>query len=300
MTDRILVTGWFSFEGMGATAGDLLCRDLLCDWLGTAGCEFDIATAAPFAGGVAWDEVDPAEYTHVVFVCGPFGNGWPITGLLERFRHCGLIGLNLTMLDRLENWDPFDLLLERDSNQTVRPDMTFLTKPQRVPVVGVILAHRQKEYGARGRHDRANAAIDRLLASREAAVVRIDTRLDENGTGLQTPAEVESLIARMDVVVTTRLHGSVLALKSGVPAVTIDPIAGGAKVRRQMDAIGWPVCFLAESMSDGELQAAFDYCLTPEARERARQCRDRARDILSELQSRLMEVLQPIEQRVEV
>ena len=297
---KVLVAGWFSFEGMGATAGDLLCRDLLCDWLGTSGCSFDVATAAPFAGGVPWDQVDSAEYTHVIFVCGPFGNGWPVAGLLERFRHCRLIGLNLTMLDRLENWNPFDLLLERDSDQTVRPDMTFLTEPQRVPVVGVILAHRQKEYGARGRHALANAAIDRLLASHEAAAVRIDTRLDENGTGLRTPAEIESLIARMDVVVTTRLHGSVLALKSGVPAVAIDPIAGGAKVQRQMQAIGWPVCFLAETLTDDEFQAAFEYCLTPDARDRARQCRERARDVLSELPSRLGEVLQPAEQRMEV
>ena len=49
---------------------------------------------------------------------------------------------------------------------------------------------------------------------------------------LRTAEEVESLIARMDVVLTTRLHGLVLALKHGVPVVAIDPIAGGAKLRR--------------------------------------------------------------------
>ena len=57
------------------------------------------------------------------------------------------------------------------------------------------------------------------------AVVAIDTRLDANRTGLRTPAQVESLIARTDVVVTTRLHGLVLALKNGVPAVAIDTVA---------------------------------------------------------------------------
>jgi exopolysaccharide biosynthesis predicted pyruvyltransferase EpsI len=65
------------------------------------------------------------------------------------------------------------------------------------------------------------------------AVIAIDTRLDENRTGLRTAGEVESLIARMDVVLTTRLHGMVLALKNGVPAIAIDSVAGGAKVRRQ-------------------------------------------------------------------
>ena len=36
----------------------------------------------------------------------------------------------------------------------------------------------------------------------------------------------------MDAVVTTRLHGTVLAIKNGVPPVVIDPIAGGRKVLR--------------------------------------------------------------------
>ena len=297
---RVLVAGWFSFEGMGATAGDLLCRDLLCRWLRTAGCACDVATAAPFSEGVAWDEVDPAEYTHVIFVCGPFGNGWPVTDLLDRFGHCRLIGLNLTMLDRLENWNPFELLLERDSDVTVRPDMSFLTEARRVPIVGVILAHQQKEYGARGRHHLADAAIDRLLAARQAAAVPIDTRLDENATGLRTPAEVESLIARMDAVVTTRLHGAVLALKNGVPAVVIDPIAGGAKVRRQMQVIDWPVCCVVDDLDDRALQAALEYCLSVEARERARWCRERARRLLSELKPRLMTALASLPERIEV
>ena len=27
---RILVAGWFSFEDMGATAGDIIARDIAC------------------------------------------------------------------------------------------------------------------------------------------------------------------------------------------------------------------------------------------------------------------------------
>jgi hypothetical protein len=34
---KILVAGWFSFEGMGATAGNLLSKDIVCDWLDQAG-----------------------------------------------------------------------------------------------------------------------------------------------------------------------------------------------------------------------------------------------------------------------
>lgn len=295
---KVLIAGWFSFEEMGATAGDLLCRDLVARWLQEAGLPFEVATAAPFTGGVAWESEDPKEYSHLIFVCGPLGNGWPVADMLERFRDCELIGLNLTMLDDLENWNPFALLLERDSNRTARPDLTFLSPPRPVPVVGLILADRQKEYRERALHARANAAIDELLSSREAAVVRIDTRLDHNRTGQRTAAEIESLIARMDLVVTTRLHGTVLALKNGVPALVIDPIAGGHKVHRQTKTLNWPICFAADGLLDTELQEAFDFCLTDEARTQARECSRRAKQLLAGVPGELLGQLQRNPQEV--
>jgi hypothetical protein len=264
----VLVAGWFSFEHMGATAGDLLVRDVACAWLDEARRSYAVATAPPFTGGVDWRTVEPRDYEQVVFVCGPFGNGPPVDAFLERFRHARLAGLNLSMLDSLEAWDPFDALWERDSSRTTRPDLALLSTPAAVPVVGVVLVHPQKEY-AGGMHAAAEAAIDRLLASRELAAVRIDTRLDHNTTGLRTPNEVISLIARMDAVVTTRLHGLILALKHGVPALAIDPVAGGAKVLRQAQAVGWPVAFPADALADDELCTALQYCLTPKARREA-------------------------------
>lgn len=269
---RVLVAGWFSFVGMGATAGDLFARDLVCEWLAGAGVPYDIAVAAPFEGGVAWEKVDPQAYSHVVFVCGPFGNGWPITEFLPRFAGSQLVGINLTMLESLEAWNPFDFLLERDSSRFARPDISFLSQQPKVPVVGVVLVHPQKEYGGKARHHEANEAVRRLLGSREVAAVPIDTRLDENSTGLRTPREVESLIACMDLVVTTRLHGTVLALKNGVPVVAIDPIAGGAKIQRQAQTLGWPIVFTSDQLQDDALVDAFEYCLTEEARRAARSC----------------------------
>jgi hypothetical protein len=273
---KTLVAGWFSFERMGATAGDLLARDLVCQWLGRAGHAYDVALTFPFPGGVDWRSVDPKSYSHVVFVCGPFGNGWPIPEFLVRFAGCRLVGINLSMIEPLEVWNPFDLLFERDSSASTRPDISFLSAQGRVPVVGVVEVHPQREYRERSTHQVAHEAIHRLLSSREMSVVPIDTRLDINSTGLRTPAEVESLIARMDVVLTTRLHGMVLALKNGVPAIAIDPIAGGAKLRRQADIIGWRLVFTVDALTDQALQEAFDYGLTKAARSKARECCNRA------------------------
>lgn len=284
---RVLVTGWFSFPDAHATAGDLLARDLACEWLKSAGYEFDIALAPPFQGGINLFEADPENYSHAIFVCGPFEKKALEAQFLGRFANSYVIGLDLTMITPLDEWNPFDSLLERDSSDAARPDIVFLSRSAPVPVVGVCLVEPYE--GAIT--DVAHAAISRLIASREISVVQIDTRLDKNTTGLRSPAEIESLLARMDVVITTRLHGLVLALKNGVPAIAIDPEAGGAKIKRQAETIGWAQVFTADAVSDVALEKAFDYSLTEEARVRARECSKRAAKVVEEIRGEFITIL---------
>jgi hypothetical protein len=271
---KVLVAGWFSFEKMNVTAGDVIARDLACDWLTRAGVAYDLALAAPFSGGVGFFDVNPHDYAALVFVCGPFRKTEFIEGLLERFRGVRVIGLNLSMLT--PEWNPFEVLLERDSALTARPDITFAAPVCAVPIVGVIRVHPQHEYKKRAKHGDAHAAIQRLIDTNRMAVINIDTGLDRNTTGLRDPREIETVISRMDVVLTTRLHGTVLALKHGVPVVAIDPIAGGAKITAQARVVGWPVSFTADALDERRLQQAFEYCLTQDARMVARDCAQRA------------------------
>jgi hypothetical protein len=51
LSTKAPVAGWFSFENGAATAGDLLARDLACEWLERIGLAYDVALAAPFCGG---------------------------------------------------------------------------------------------------------------------------------------------------------------------------------------------------------------------------------------------------------
>ncbi len=295
---KILVAGWFSFEEMGATAGDILSKDVVCNWLTEAGYPFDVAKAPPFRGGVDWRTVDPNAYSHIVFVCGPFGNGWPVTEFLERYKSCQLIGMNLTMLHDLNDWNPFDVLFERDSSERTNPDLSIAASSKRVPVVGLIQSHKQKEYRDRALQDIAHTIIHTFIESRELAVVEIDTRLDNNKTGLRTPAEIESLIARMDVVITTRLHGTVLALKQGVPVIPIDPIRGGAKIEKQVKTLGWPIVLYTESLTQNGMSGAFDYCLTGEAKQKARECIEKARQQIRAIQNEFIMHLQKDDKKI--
>ena len=289
---KTLVIGWFSFEQMGATAGDLMARDLVCEWLTEAGHAVEFAVVPPFVGGVDWRKVDPRDYSCVVFVCGPIGNGEPLTEFLMRFGGIPLVGLDVSMLEALDSWNPFNLLWERDSSRTARPDISFLSRQSLVPLVGTVLIGDQPEYGDKASQNTANRDVSRLLASREVAVVPIDTCLDpKNTTGLRTPSEIESLIARMDVVVTTRLHGTVLALKNGIPAVVIDSVSGGHKVIRQARTIGWPIAFVIDDLTEAKLSNAFDYCLTADARQQAAECCRRAQDAVEQVRAKFIATL---------
>jgi hypothetical protein len=287
----VLVAGWFSFESMGTTAGDILARQVVTDWLRDAGIPFDVAAVEPFTGDVDWRTADPDAYAHVVFVCGPFGNGWPLSDFLERFAGRRLVGINISLLEPLDVWDPFDLLVERDSSRTTRPDLVFLSSVPPRPVVGRVEVHPQEEYGTRSEHDRAKDLLDGLLAAHDVAVVDIDTRLDHNATGLWSAGQVEAVIARMDVVVTTRLHGLVLALKNGVPVVALDPIQGGAKVLRQTEALDWPLRLTVDRATPEDLETAFARALEPRARLDAMGVAGRARQLLGDVRALLLEEL---------
>jgi hypothetical protein len=187
----------------------------------------------------------------------------------------------------VDHWNPFDLLIERDSPATGRPDLAFAARYDAVPVVGVCLVEDYPE----GATAQAHEAISNLLDRFEVARVRIDTRLDVNGAGLRTAREIESLFAAVDLVVTTRLHGIVLSLKNGIPVLPVDPAPGGGKIVRQAETLGWPVCFEVNELDDTALDQALQYCLGEEARSRAVVCSGRAREGINQIREELMEVL---------
>ncbi|MGL5509402.1 MAG: polysaccharide pyruvyl transferase family protein, partial [Microcoleaceae cyanobacterium] len=125
--------------------------------------------------------------------------------------------------------------------------------------------------------------IKEFIAGRPMAVIEIDTRLDTNRTGFRSSAEIESVLARMDLVITTRLHGTVLSLKNGVPTISIDVAGDNLKIQKQTGEIGWPVIFVGNELTVEKLNQAFDYCLTAEARAKARECTNRAKDMVLQM-----------------
>jgi hypothetical protein len=268
---RILVTGWFSFDEAEITAGDLLARDTAVRWLGEAGLPHHVAVAENFrrAGEVNLAEIDPGTYTDVLFVCGP-ASGKLVEEMFGRFPHARRLAVGVSAVDGTERL-ALDALLERDSDAAVRPDLSLAapaaTAAGRPAVIGVVLVHDQPEYGDRHRLSEAHALLGAALSRVDVARVQLDTRLHQHEPHLsRTPAQVESALARCDAIATTRMHGLALALKTGVPAVGVDPVAGGGKVSAQARALGWPGIARVGETGPGELAALLRWSLSAEAR----------------------------------
>jgi polysaccharide pyruvyl transferase WcaK-like protein len=101
-------------------------------------------------------------------------------------------------------------------------------------------------------------------------------RVDPRNVVGRRAEDVEAAIARMDAVVTTRMHGLVLAVKHGVPAVAVDPVPGGAKVSRQAVSLDWPATISVDDLTAERLVAELTWALSTEARNRARDCAHKA------------------------
>ena len=212
-----------------------------------------------------------------MLVCGPLSPKLATWQLVTRFASCRLVALDVSLVDDPDAYARFTAVVARDGHGDSLPDLAFAAPLGRIPVVGVVRVHPQFEYGERGRHAQVDRLIAEQLASRPLVTVPIDTQLDANLRGLRDASEVAALIAKMDAVVTTRLHGLVFALRAGVPAAAVDPVAGGAKVAAQARAVGWPYVLTADALDDDALLQLVDDCLEPAARALALECAERAR-----------------------
>ncbi len=281
---RALVAGWFSIRDGGATAGDLLVRDVLCEWLDEQGVMYDVAQERKLGPGVDWFRVSPERYSHLIFACGPIGPNLAVRELIERFATCRRVAINVSIPAETE-WKPFDLLLARDGDgYPPRADIALSAPIVRPPVIAVV---KMKEYPG-ARVDLAHEAFARLLASCDVAAFEVDTVLKPDTPGQRTAGEVLALIARADVVLTTRLHGLVLALRQGVPVLALDPVPGGAKVLAQAQALAWPAAIAVNAIDDSELERLLAWCLTSDAREKAIACAKTARAAVEEIRTVLM------------
>lgn len=270
MKQKAILTGFFS------TIGDIECLEVIQAWLTDQNIDFDTVPyhndIVPHISKAKYkSDVIPNDYTHLVVICGPC---WPTVFAemgfdIDQFSHCVKIGVNLTMIVPVAEWNPFDILIERDSERASRPDLSFCKKTDKVPVVGLCFVQNQGEYGARQKHDFVIETVKHFCQARNIATVTIDTRWPNhrNETSLESKEQIFSLLKKVDLVITNRLHGLVFSIKAGTPVIAIDGVLGGDKVLKQAQALNWPAMILVDDLNEGLLQKHFDWCLSPEAKD---------------------------------
>ena len=237
----MLVAGWFSFDEVIATVGDELAAESVAGWLRELGVGHDVAWAPYLARGVRWRDVDPADYTHLIFVSGPIREGSLVHELCDAFVGCQRWAVNVSVVDDTA-CSLFHQVRERDAAtgeeraQVTRCDLAIGAGESDAPVVAVAFAPVQAEYGERSRAESVRAVIEEWLATRALPWFELPMDLYDRPHA-RRPAQGESLVRRADVVVSMRLHGLVLGIKHGRPVIACDPIAGGAKVRSQAEAL---------------------------------------------------------------
>lgn len=273
-TGPVLVTGWFSFQDGEVTAGDALAARAVCDALRRSGVPHHSAWSPGYAPGeLSLEEAAPESYEHVLFVCGPV-HGPQILRLHERYASCRRTAIGVSVLDeRAPEVTGFHRVLARDrAGAGLMADLAGAARAQPVrPLVGVALTHGQGEYGPRRGHERVAAVLGSWLAAQDCARVEADTRLDRHAWQLcRTADQYLSLVGRLDLMVTDRLHGMVLALRMGVPALVVDPVRGGAKVSAQAGLLRWPAVIPCEALSADTLDRWWAWCFSAAGQAAAR------------------------------
>ncbi|MEI4274052.1 polysaccharide pyruvyl transferase family protein [Klenkia sp. LSe6-5] len=260
---RVLVVGWFSFTEVIATVGDERAAQVVGGWLTGAGIAHDVAWARYLGRGVDHARVEPAGYTHLVWVCGPLVDDPLLTGLLDRFGAARRLAVGVSVVDP-GTAARFDAVWARDSpGERPRPDLAIDPPGDGPAVVATVFAPVQPEYGERGWHEHVQDVVERWIADRGLGCFDVATDLLTPTGHERRVAQVAAVLGRADVVVTSRLHGLVLGLGRGRPVVAVDPVVGGAKVSAQARALGWPVLLGADEVDAVALDAALDRCLLP-------------------------------------
>jgi hypothetical protein len=198
----------------------------------------------------------------------------PLTNaLFARFNVKPLMGTGVSILphDDPHYANPFDAVLARQGAERVFGDVAIIAPPSEdrpatnnAIKVGVALRGAQIDYGeARCRWQEAEAlalaAAQQALSVAGGVVTNIENHLQQSNL---TPDRIEALYADCDLVITSRYHGAVCALRQGVPFIAIDQIEGGAKVYNLLAPLGWKHVYRVDDLDETTVRSAVADILT--------------------------------------
>jgi hypothetical protein len=123
-------------------------------------------------------------------------------------------------------------------------------------IAAVILRGHQPEYRQEPSiHQGVEAAVASALNATLHYQIQLNTRNPQGLPPGKAAAALEFLLEHVTVVITSRLHGIVHAVRAGVLPIIIDEIIGGGKVTACATAFGLPVLRPGPDLSDRLIEA---------------------------------------------
>jgi len=256
--NRALIFGPFGVRDRACTFGDVQAAEVVASWLTEKNIEYDIVNEVSYSEkSIKFKKINPKIYNILFYVCGPFGIGsFGPLDIEKDFKHCKKIAINVSIdRDDINSYQGYiDYIIARDSKTIKNPDLVFNIKNTKVPVIGVFLVHPNGPKELRC-HENIQKQLWNFFYKTKYARIDLDTlittRKHKNKTRVYSSDILNSLICKCDVIISTRLHGIVYALKNKIPVLAIDPIIGGGKVQKQIESIKWP-CFLSGENATAE------------------------------------------------
>jgi hypothetical protein len=250
-----LIASWATIDHRHATIGDRLAVQVVIDALGRAG----VPTALPSRDQFRAGQLDLSEQAILVWVCGPIdfsydkqqeilgrnGTGWVITDAT-------LITTDLSAPVQA------DISTIRDGpGRPTSADFAVLAPPENAAqIAAVILRGHQPEYRqAPSVHHDVEAAVAAALNATLHYQVPLSTRNQPGIPPGKAAAALEFLLQIAAVVITSRLHGIVHAVRAGVLPIVIDEIIGGGKITACATAFGLPVLSPGPDLAERLIEA---------------------------------------------
>lgn len=270
---RVALAWWGSVPGGGPTIGDLLALRAAHNEITRQGFESSVICDAAFSHLVApfapIGEPVANNYDAFVWICGPLIAGSSgFRDLFDRFEGLPRIAAGVSVLppNVADHFNSFEVCIARDGRDNAYGDLALAAPWEEGSAFeggeaafqrqGLALCIRgaQYEYGPENCVDRrVDELCTRLVTTSGLGSSLIETRLDRPGAAVAA-MELQFCTARL--VVSSRLHGALLALRHGAPVVAIDQIKGGGKVSEVLTRLGWPWVFHADQADPAEIQAA--------------------------------------------
>jgi hypothetical protein len=211
-----------------------------------SGAEVDVASYHHVECGdaniVNWMRINPRAYRCVAFVCGPLSNEIYFRLFFFRFRRARKVAVGVSVIDpTLPGTRLFDEIVARDGMPQVSFDLALAeAAPSCVRStrrhIAVCLRGHQHEYGDLNCH---STRVDNLILQ---VARRLGDHVECTSTVIakdNTAERIHRCFADAKLVITTRLHGALLALHHCTPFVAIDQIEGGRKVSSVLGRLPW-------------------------------------------------------------